>query len=601
MGVNDCGIATIVQTGHRVARVTFAPDGGAAKPTIADATDHTKYTTYSVPSSTLAVQTASRVSDYVYDLLFDGELVGGSAYTINTSAIATDLGGYCDSPEVGSFTAASYNATVNAVSFPAPRTIDVEFGKEAGAGTPLPLEYYAEIAASYVVTSALSSAGLFTGGRTGGLLEVLTATVVQATYPAKYRLVVSRAILPGEEIAVATHNLPTTRGGTCTGTATGVVPGTGVDYDHREGMLEATTAAYASLMAEIMGRPATRLRVPLAMDETDEVGVESTLNWPETGALLVRGERITYTERNPDGFRGITRESNPEGLYAENGLQPWPVDTEVELADDPWASVAASAKGDLSISRANGIGLERLANDLGVPKPLAQMSDDDLREYVAARVWRGMVTPQAVYSVLRPMFRWAEVGDTGMGVTVDGLVWLPLADVTNSDSLYDRLIEVDGSLCRIVATATDDDYALVLLDTVGGALHAGITLVDGTSYAWSLLAFRCNMPGGVAVDGAGAEGAAIKAARVDVHLYPGMTDVPYTYMLDSGEAGDDRPRAGITLENASSPSIEDDPTSPNFGEWKAPFFFLDPFATAVEAVLSDVFAAGILVRVTTRD
>jgi hypothetical protein len=527
---------------------------------------------------------------------------GGTVVTLYSTDVATDQSGYCNDPDNGSVEAGAYDCQIASLAF-VNRTIVVTFAPEPGVGTPVPDAESVTDPENWAILGGVSLGGLFRGGREDGAIVIDRIDPDPGADPLVWRVVTARAIFPGETIQADASAVATDLGGTCgyAGSATDVIPGTGVAYEDAEPMLSATIAACATAMSVVVGRPTSRLRVPLAIDELTEVGVESTLGWPEAGTIMVQGERIDYTTRYPDGVRGLTRDTARAGLYAVNDQQPWPILTEVVVIDPPWWSQAASAKNDLVPSRAVGIGLDRLAADMGVPRPLANMSEADLQEYVQSRTWKSLSVPYDISRVLRAMFRWAESSGADTAIEVGGRVWLPLTGVAFDESLFDRPIDIGGTICRIVTAKDVDGTAHVLIDGVAGALHGTGALAGGVLYAWSLLAFRCDGKGGVAVGDDGSEGASQKAARVDIALYPDDgAEVPYTYMMESGEVSDGRPIAGITLSDVTVPSVEDDEGSPVYGEWKAPFFMLDPYASVVETVTRDVFAAGVLARATTR-
>jgi hypothetical protein len=102
----DCGIATITVTGSNTLAVEFAPaPGGSAIPVQASAETETNWgIATNAPGlfGALILNTAIRSTDYIYLLTFGRDFVDGEYITLTTSAIATNLGGNCDTPPTGS-------------------------------------------------------------------------------------------------------------------------------------------------------------------------------------------------------------------------------------------------------------------------------------------------------------------------------------------------------------------------------------------------------------------------------------------------------------------------------------------------------------------
>lgn len=107
MAFPNCGIASVTPLDSLSFRVTFAPEpGGTAIPTEADCLDLTKwvFTTAGLVDPLLVLVLVEKVSDYVYDLYTNHRaLPPGLGLNIESAAITTDQGGYCDSPEVEGF------------------------------------------------------------------------------------------------------------------------------------------------------------------------------------------------------------------------------------------------------------------------------------------------------------------------------------------------------------------------------------------------------------------------------------------------------------------------------------------------------------------
>ena len=101
MGTNDCGIVGVTALDSLRLRVTFAPDGGAAVPLEADAINPGNYLVDMLDDHGLVAVMAEQVSALEYDLTLQHRMEPpGAAVSVNTAAIGTDLGGYCDSPEI---------------------------------------------------------------------------------------------------------------------------------------------------------------------------------------------------------------------------------------------------------------------------------------------------------------------------------------------------------------------------------------------------------------------------------------------------------------------------------------------------------------------
>jgi len=96
----DCGIASLDQPGAASIRVTFvASPAGPQIPLQASAETEGNWAVAG-DAGPLALVTAARVADLVYDLTFDRSIEPGETVGVDSSLVATDSGGLCDDPGV---------------------------------------------------------------------------------------------------------------------------------------------------------------------------------------------------------------------------------------------------------------------------------------------------------------------------------------------------------------------------------------------------------------------------------------------------------------------------------------------------------------------
>lgn len=136
MALENCGIDSVEALDSLSFRVTFVPEeGGDAIPLEADALDLTKWVLYAPGGyEALVLAAVEKVSDYVYDLYFNHRSFPPRiGLSIESAAITTDQGGYCDTPEVESFwSTGDKTVEVEPIS-----TTDIEFGPVSIYGEPL--------------------------------------------------------------------------------------------------------------------------------------------------------------------------------------------------------------------------------------------------------------------------------------------------------------------------------------------------------------------------------------------------------------------------------------------------------------------------------
>jgi hypothetical protein len=587
----DCGIGDINQIDYKTFRVTFvASGGGGAMPDETSATDPDNWSG-DVEGDPVTIVSVTRFGDFNYDVTLAEHPAGAQTLTLDSSLVETDQGGHCDDPGTGAVETEAYDCGFSLATRLSSRVARVTFAPEAGVGAPVPAPADATDAAKWTT-------GSVTGGAGRPIFADRPPEEVDGGDGLVYDVHLSRVWMAGEKLSFDVSAIGTDTGGTCgappTGTALATPPS---DVPPPEGMLAATTAAIGNCLAEMAGRPTTRLRTALALSETTEVEVESTLNFPDVGTIIVAGERIAYLTRTPTTFRDLTRDPERAALYAPS-MEARAIGAPVVCMTPRW-SVLESALSDVHISTAIGDAVEAVAGDRGFARPLVEMALEDVREYAMAQYYLDRSVLPAIFRVLRPMFRWAETPSTG-SVVVDGDgAWLVMAGWDVAESMLDRWVEVDERICRIKTVRQNGDDVEALLDAVGGALHQGHGFTEASaSVEWSLVPFRVTLArGGHAVDDTGAEGAQEAAASIDVTIYATDPDVPFTYLLDDDElTPDDRPLAGKLLDD-EDPGMETDEGSPNFGELIAPLYMLDPFADETNDVLFDVVAAGVYVRV----
>lgn len=192
--ITDCGISTVVQTGVRVARVTFvASPAGPQIPLQASAETEANWLV-SGDAGPLALVTAVRSADLVYDLTFDRDIEPGETIAVDSSAVATDTGGLCDDPGIGGFV--SVNGGLLSAVLDDAKILRLTF-KNGGANTA-PLEADALNVAKVVVAGAL-------GGLTAASIVKVSAFVYLAT--------LTRPTVAGEACTVDVSACATVGGG----------------------------------------------------------------------------------------------------------------------------------------------------------------------------------------------------------------------------------------------------------------------------------------------------------------------------------------------------------------------------------------------------
>jgi hypothetical protein len=345
------------------------------------------------------------------------------------------------------------------------------------------------------------------------------------------------------------------------------------------GPLQALIAATANELARQGGDPRTRLSVSLAPGATEAV-VESTFGLPEAGTVRVGSEEIPYASR--DGFRlfGFVRATVPAGQVTH------PAGTEVVGVLSGHSSRERLATERI-ITLCPADALDALARDLGFPRPFSDMTAENLRAYLRARLYLASGPWTAVLRVLRPALAWTSVGNTNGAVRIAGAdVWLDVPSTSLGGGvtvLHDRWIDVDGRLCRIVTadtTTTPGTTSLLLESRAGYFWQAADHVTDGqTDVAWELLAFRLRL------DPNAARAAKPRGGLLVVYLYATQS-AGSTFLITSGLA---LPQGRLERGKLSA-------SSASIGDGQS-FYLAAPYARTVREILEDVIPAGIEVKV----
>ena len=211
--VTDCGIASLAQTGASTVRVTFVASGGGAQIPLQASAETEGNWAVAGDAGPLALVTAARVSDLVYDLTLDRSIEPGETVGVDSSLVATDSGGLCDDPGVDvlvSVWGGLLSATMDDAETLRLTYID-------GGPNTAPVEADAVDVAKVVVQGAL-----------GGL----AATVIVKASTFVYVATLSRPTAPGEACTVdltAGGVVATIGGGEVA--APGDLPFVGVQWD----------------------------------------------------------------------------------------------------------------------------------------------------------------------------------------------------------------------------------------------------------------------------------------------------------------------------------------------------------------------------------
>ena len=386
------------------------------------------------------------------------------------------------------------------------------------------------------------------------------------------------------------------------------------------GMLAGLTGAIGRKLAEFTGAPTTRLRLPLAINDTTAY-VETTLGYRDAGAFYCFGEYITYTSRDACTFYDLGREEHvaqvgavlvdgvlvggtptviPDRIvYYPAGLPAHPVNTPVVSADRRW-SVSDQARDDVVVGRAEGRALRALANDRGFPRVLGSMTDDDLHNYLIAQWYAKRQPWMTAFDVFRWVFRAYEKTGADARVESDGTYdWLVCPSLANAH-LLDRWIYIVDTLegvpserlCRIKTAKTVDGETWILPDPLEGPYFRGPDIHTGhTGVSYRLVAFTFDYPwAGYDVTSGGAATRRV-GAELRLRVYAAPVGAPFVYLMTSPAlitdpswpAGTHRPKVGCLLTSVST-TITGCPHG---------FFLPAPFKRAIRAVGTDLVAAGV--------
>ena len=406
-----------------------------------------------------------------------------------------------------------------------------------------------------------------------------------------YDVTTSRDFIPGEVVTFNTDLVETDLLGYCN-ESEGVlfVALTGAVTPDTEGILQAVTGAMADEVARAVGRPTTVLTSPLGITDTT-IGVLSTVEFPSSGELSIKGETITYASKFPVAFLGCTREADNEALY-DDGFPDRPPPTEVFYATGDW-SMAGKAIHEFTAERCDSDALATLAAAYGYGPPIDQMVLADRKNYFQASHYQGRGAYQAAFDSLQAMFGWAETtGADGSTQTIAGETWLIMNSVVFTPALMDRWIWIQGRtrLCKIrsaeVYAGAGGGTRVLLYDFDGGPIFQAHGLSVGVSQiTYAILAFRMELDGtwdsSGLVDTAG-------ILRVWLHIQGEEA----TFLMPAGAAliADGRPKAGKLMATEATDGYDVDGL-------KVPLFLLDNYKSKTKQALRDVVPAGVRVVV----
>ena len=362
----------------------------------------------------------------------------------------------------------------------------------------------------------------------------------------------------------------------------------------QEPILEATMGAITARLADVYGAPRTRLRRALAPGDTVAY-VESCYGMPTTAGRIRIGreKEATYTTRTGRRLEGLVRSDE------WTTLETHPVKTEV-IDDSLTYSMAARVFSESNPATCPDDALESVARMLGFPRPLRQMTDEDLRRYLTTRYYLEAGSWWAMFQVLRHAFRWASrTGANGVVRHVAGppsWVYLdvPEASLPFSSALQQRWIYVDGRLCR-VATAYEAPHhapattTLLLYAHDGPYWQGAAPLADGATVDWELLAFR-HQEGQFVPAGGNPANNRVGLVRIQI-FSPSSSGLGGTYLLSAGLTSASPPPGRYPRGKLSASAA----VYPRPG--RQGFYLSNPYARTTRRTLVDVVAAGVEVEV----
>lgn len=199
VGEGNCGIESVEQTGYKTFRVTFvavAPWGAKPDQTSAETESKWAVTVSGVPAT---VASATKASNYVYDVVLADHPAGGSIVAFDTSAIETDQSGHCDVPATGQVVANAYDLSMAGVVQIDRTHALVSFVKEPGVGDVTLDETTTEAAANWTAESPMdANLEVAAVAMAGDLLATVTF---------------NRVILGGQVVMVSAPGVLTSNGG----------------------------------------------------------------------------------------------------------------------------------------------------------------------------------------------------------------------------------------------------------------------------------------------------------------------------------------------------------------------------------------------------
>lgn len=174
--------------------------------------------------------------------------------------------------------------------------------------------------------------------------------------------------------------------------------------------IEAVTLALCETLQQRAGPAATFLLQPIALGDTTVI-VESTLDFPESGAFFVNNLRFTYTAKGQMTFTGVA-------LDPAFGWDGAPVPTNSLLTGDiksgPTTVFAyEQALRDTVFTQATGRAFDSLVSMYGVPRP-NRADQEDWRQAAKAVIWNSRGTLGSMCE-----FLYHALGKTTIAVALD--------------------------------------------------------------------------------------------------------------------------------------------------------------------------------------
>ena len=192
----DAGVASVVQTGYKTFRVTFAPYLGTAHPLEASAVNAANWAV-TTGAGDAEIAAITRFDADRYDVELADHPPGGGAVVFNAWYVRTDQLGYCNHPATGGRNAGAYDCNPASAARVDAKSVAVTFAKEDGAGAPVLDAATANVAANWEVASP-----------TDVLLEVVSAELDATKLIAVVGF--NRSILGGQAVTVSAPRVRTT-------------------------------------------------------------------------------------------------------------------------------------------------------------------------------------------------------------------------------------------------------------------------------------------------------------------------------------------------------------------------------------------------------